>query len=125
VTAALLDDEHEHRHRHGDGPAHRHAEPASYGPSRDGAVVVDIGGDVGALIIDTPAALAGVEIEISPAGSTRRSHVAVRERHGDGQPRHAAVFPALAAGTYTLWEPGGGARGTVEVGGARVTRIAW
>jgi hypothetical protein len=33
-----------------------------------GAVVLDIGGDVGALVVAAPAELAGAEIEICPAG---------------------------------------------------------
>jgi hypothetical protein len=33
-----------------------------------GMVVLDIGDDIGALVISTPAALAGVEIEICPTG---------------------------------------------------------
>ena len=33
-----------------------------------GAVLLDIGGDIGALIVDMPEALAGVEIEIRPVG---------------------------------------------------------
>jgi hypothetical protein len=33
-----------------------------------GAVVLDIGGDVGALLLSAPAELAGAEIEICPAG---------------------------------------------------------
>ena len=32
-------------------------------------VVLDIGGDIGALVVTTPASLAGVEIEICPAGA--------------------------------------------------------
>ncbi len=34
-----------------------------------GMVVLDIGGDVGALIVSTPASMVGVEIEICPGGS--------------------------------------------------------
>lgn len=122
---------HGHEHPHADSHSHPHqaphtpAEPASYGPSREGTVLVDIGGDVGALIIDTPPALAGLEIEISPAGSARRTHVAVRERHGEGPVRHAAVFPGLAAGAYTVWDPQGQARRTAVITGASVTRITW
>lgn len=37
-----------------------------------GAVVLDIGGEVGALVVTTPAGLVGAEIEICPAG--RRDH---------------------------------------------------
>jgi hypothetical protein len=119
VTADVRHGEHRHPHPH---PG---SEPASYGASHEGAVVVDIGGTIGALIIDTPATMADVEIEISPVGSAKRTHVAVRERHGSGPVQHAAVFPALAAGTYTLWGPGGEARSTVEVVGGQVTRAAW
>ena len=121
--------EHPHAHAHSDSPAgshpHPHSEPSSYPPSREGAVVVDIGGDVGALIIDTPPALAGAEIEISHESGDRRTHVAVRERHGQGAVHHAAVFPALVAGAYTVWDPQGGARRTAVVSGASVTRITW
>jgi hypothetical protein len=34
-----------------------------------GMVVLDIGGDIGALVITAPSAMAGVEIEICPAGA--------------------------------------------------------
>ncbi len=34
-----------------------------------GMVVLDIGGDIGALIVSTPAHMAGVEIEICPTGA--------------------------------------------------------
>ncbi len=115
----------EHEHEHGHAHSHPGGEPASYGASHEGGVVVDIGGNIGALIIDTPETMADVEIEISPVGSARRTHVAVRERRGSGPALHAAIFPALAAGTYTLWEPGGEARSTVEVVGAQVNRIVW
>ena len=36
-----------------------------------GMVVLDIGGDIGALVIIAPAEIAGVEIEICPAGARR------------------------------------------------------
>lgn len=115
-----------HSHAGPDGGSHSHGEPASYPPSREGSVVVDIGGDVGALIIDTPPDLVGAEIEISLDGGARRTHVAVRERRGDGPVQHAAVFPALVAGTYTVWDPHSGAqRTTVVVNGASVTRLTW
>jgi hypothetical protein len=37
-----------------------------------GMVVLDIGGDIGALVVSTPPTMAGLEIEICPAG--RRDH---------------------------------------------------
>ncbi len=40
--------------------------PDELGPSQDGTVVLDIGGDVGALVLLTDASLLGAEIEINP-----------------------------------------------------------
>jgi hypothetical protein len=82
-------------------------------------VVLDIGDDVGALIVHTGAELAGVEVEISPAGQDgRRSHKDVLERSINGRPAYTAVFDRLAAGTYTLWTHGvARARGVVVAGG--------
>lgn len=37
-----------------------------------GTVVLDIGGDIGALVVTAPAAMAGAEIEVCPAGARRR-----------------------------------------------------
>ena len=92
-----------------------------------GAVVVDIGGDVGALVLLTDAGMVGSEIEISPVGQDgRRSHVAVHARPRPGRdPVCAAVYPALAAGGYRLWRPDGTPAGTVTVAGGRVTEVAW
>ncbi len=44
-----------------------------------GMVVLDIGGDIGALIVSTPADMAGVEIEICPTGARH----AVPDEGGD------------------------------------------
>ena len=38
------------------------------GPSGPGSVVLELGNDVGALVLETPAALLGQETEISPVG---------------------------------------------------------
>ena len=43
------------------------AEP-DYGPTGAGTVVLDVGGEIGALILHTPPELAGAEIEIGPCG---------------------------------------------------------
>ncbi len=42
-------------------------------PAGQGAVVLDIGGDVGALVVHVPDQLAGAEIEICPAGRRSQS----------------------------------------------------
>jgi hypothetical protein len=67
-------------------------------------VVLDIGGDFGALVIYTAPELNGRELEISPLGrDTQRVHTAVLERVVDGRSVFAAVYPSLRAGVYRLW----------------------
>jgi hypothetical protein len=73
------------------------------GPSEKGSVVVDIGGDVGAAIVSTPASLAGSEIEIRRSGAPWDGrHVAVRARHVSGGVLHAALFSGLSEGRYEV-----------------------
>ena len=67
-------------------------------------VVLDIGKDIGALVIYTDAELRGREIEASPRGVAKRVHVEVLERRINGRPVFAAVFPGLRAGDYDIWE---------------------
>ena len=99
---------------------------SSPGPSGPGSVVLDIGGDVGALIIITPAALAGEEIHVSPVHDPAvRTHAVVRERRLGPASSHAAVYPALPAGEYTIWQDAGHAAGTVRVDGGAATSYRW
>jgi hypothetical protein len=76
-----------------------------FGPSQ-GAAVLDIGGDIGAAVVHTPAAFDGAEIEITPDGSEwDGTHVAVRRRTGpnpDSEPIFCAVFANLKAGVYRI-----------------------
>jgi hypothetical protein len=92
-----------------------------------GAVVVDIGGDVGALVLYTEAEMAGAEIEISPVDDdARRRHVAVHARHVPGhRTLHAAVYPALVQGSYRLWRPDGHPAGVVQITGGKITERRW
>ena len=75
------------------------------GPSGPGTVVLDLGADVGALILYTPPGLDGREIEISRDAdpAARRTHSQVRARHLAAVTRYAAVYPGLPAGPYTIW----------------------
>jgi hypothetical protein len=73
------------------------------GTSEVGSVVLDIGGDLGAAIVHTPAELAGSEIEIRPTGVPwDGTHVAVRARQIPNGLLYAAVFPGLLEGTYEV-----------------------
>ena len=97
------------------------------GPSGSGSVVLDLGSDVGALVLHTPPELDGREIEISldgaPAG--HRTHSQVRQRQLPAGPRYAAVYPGLPAGTYTLWHDAGTPALRVTITGGRVSAASW
>jgi hypothetical protein len=72
-------------------------------PSWEGSVVLDIGEDVGALLLHTSRSLLGHEIDLIPDDPcTPRTHSAVRERHLIAGVTCAAVYPNLRTGTYTI-----------------------
>lgn len=102
------------------------AEPVA-GPSGPGTVVMDVGGDVGALILYTPAEMDGREIEISRDGhpGARRAHSQVRARHMAGVTRYAAVYPGLHAGEYTIWDTQARPAASVVITGGVVTSCRW
>jgi hypothetical protein len=73
-------------------------------PGAPAAVVLDIGAGVGALVLDVPTAWLGKEIEISPrARPGCRTHAVVRMHGSAAGAVHAAVFPQLLAGSYTVY----------------------
>ena len=63
------------------------------GPSGPGTVVLELGAEVGVLVLFTPAELDGREIEISLDGHAagRRTHSRVRPRHMPTVTKYAAV----------------------------------
>jgi hypothetical protein len=94
------------------------------GTSEVGSVVLDIGGDLGAAIVHTPATLVGLEIEIRRDGVPwDGTHVAVRARSVPGGEVYAALFPGLRQGGYEVRVRGddNGPVAAVEVDGARVS----
>lgn len=105
------------------------APPPETVPDPAGSVIVDIGGDIGAAVVYTPATLVGAEIEIRPAGgSWDGTHTGVWEREVPGARLAAAVFGSLAAGSYELRIKGTAntAHPTpVVVDGGAVTQVNW
>jgi len=94
------------------------------GTSEVGSVVLDIGGDLGAAIVHTPATLAGSEIEIRRGGTAwNGTHVAVRARSVPGGEVYAALFPGLQRGSYEVRVRGddNGLVAAVDVEGATVS----
>jgi hypothetical protein len=128
-----------------DSPENPHA---GFGP-----VVLDIGGDVGAVVVTTPMSMVGAEVDIVPADADlatygdhghgddhghghghghghrhrHRPHVAVVRRPlPDGREVATLVYPEVVAGRYRLL-----LQGTddvvmeVSVAGGEVTQASW
>jgi hypothetical protein len=107
---------HGHDHHHESYAARKHPE----------FVVLDIGGEKGALIVRTDAPMHGDEVEISPSeDDRRRSHKQVLERSINGQPAFTAVFDDLTAGTYTLWTEGRARARGVRIEGGAIAHLDW
>ena len=116
------------------------AEPVA-GPSGPGTVVMEVGGDIGALILYTPAEMDGREIEISRDGepvrrdgepvrrggepAAKRTHSQVRARHMAAGTRYAAVYPGLVAGSYTVWDHADQPAASVVISGGQVASCRW
>jgi len=112
---------HPHPHPHAGSSALSFRHTADGGP-----VVLDVGGDVGALVLHTGAGSVGLEIEISPIEEpTHRQHVAVHPRDLGGEVVYAAVYPDLVWGTYQLWSPDGAPVLEVSIPGGRVVEAHW
>jgi hypothetical protein len=120
-----------------------------------GAVLLDIGGDVGALVVLMPESAVGLEVEIRPLDGQARvrwpthdhpedphdhsndhshhhsdrdlAHVAVVARPVVGGSQPSLVFGELEQGRYELFGKGrpDAVALTVEVTGGAVTSAAW
>lgn len=89
-------------------------------------VVLEIGDEIGALIIHADAAMCGEEIEISRTGEDdHRSHKEVLERRAGQDAAYTAVFDHLAEGTYTLWRDGEPRVRHVRIAGGSIAELSW
>lgn len=87
---------------------------------------MEVGGDVGALVVYTPDVLAGLEIEILRRGDDRPFvHTEVRERRLPDATIYAGVFPAVPAGEYTLLPVAALPALDVSIEGGRVAELSW
>ena len=110
-----------------------HEVEAELGPSGEGTVVLDIGGDRGAAIIFTSESLSGQEIEIRPADRPwDGTHTAIRPRDLRDTVAHAGVFGSLPAGPYQLrirrGDPersGSGPLVDLVVVGGEIAQVEW
>ncbi len=87
------------------------------------AVVLDIGGDIGALVLYTGAEDDAAEIDISPGTdpTAPRSHNQVHQRRALAGTVYSAVYPALTAGQYTLWRDEHTPEATITIQGGQIT----
>jgi hypothetical protein len=85
--------------------------------------VLDIGEDIGALIIHTRPEMLSKEIELHPKGKElQKTHTAVLERNVNGRTIYAALFIALPEGEYlTLSTP----CSMVTISGGQVAELDW
>jgi hypothetical protein len=115
VDAAI--DAHEHAHAH--GIAHHHA-PAP----RGGPVVIDIGDDIGALIVRVDDSLEGTELPIQFDDDPLRDiHTGVWRRTIGRDTVVVAVFPELRQGSYRI-SPGAGHGGAqLQITGGHVAEL--
>jgi hypothetical protein len=107
--------------------SHTHENPHA---GKGSSVPLDIGGTIGALVIQLPPDLEDQEIELHPTGhgnDHHLPHVAVVPRlAADGTIIHSAVFPELHQGTYHLAiRPDNSVHLTVTVHGGKVTEATW
>jgi hypothetical protein len=85
------------------------------------SVLVEVGGDKGALVLYLDDGFRDQEVEISRAGSPRRVHTGVLDRRTAAGPVLAAVFGSLTAGSYVVWRDGTTPAAIVAVAGGLVT----
>ena len=119
-----------------------------------GPVLIDIGGDVGALVVVIPPETDGLEVELRPAGATAAGathphhhhhrehspdhshaaaaghaaypHVGVVARPDGQGVLHSLVYPSVTEGEYELYPlPDGPVVMTASVLGGQVTRNRW
>src|ERR1019366_1284754 len=105
-----------------------HATESVPAPSGEASVVLDIGGNRGALGIPTGGSLVGLEIEVRrPHLPWDGTHTAVRRRDVRPAAQFAGVFGSLPAGDYEARLKGidRGPVVSAVVNGGEVTQMVW
>ena len=106
--------------------------------------VLDIGGDIGALILYTDAEYDEHEIEVSPIDAdehdhehshdnahehsheeSHRTHTAIHVRRVGEQLTYAGIYPELKAGEYRIWTDDPNLPDRVTIVGGQVAEVDW
>ena len=86
--------------------------------------VLDLGGEVGALIVHLAAMPPTGELEAQPADKRGgRFHTGVHLRNVAGRPVPVALFPVVTQGTYEILDEAGRTLATVVVAGGEVAQL--
>lgn len=118
----------EHTHVHADGSHHRHGGATVSGVENrpiDGPVMLDIGGDIGAVIARLDDHLEGTELPILSLDDPNwdsTTHTGVWRRRLGDTTAVVAIYPQLPEGRYQISVPNDGANSLVVTGG-EVTNI--
>ena len=114
-----------HQHPHPAGHDHHHPHsPESYPHVRGGPTVLDIGGDIGALIAMMDPETAGTELHLrSEHQPPIDIHTGVWHRGSGNDEATTAVFAELLEGTYWVLDEAGSARLEVRIRGGELARI--
>lgn len=90
----------------------------------DFTVVLDIGGEMGALVVHLPSVPPSGELEACPAGDIhRRFHTGVHVRTIGGRDEPVAVYPAIREGDYDILDADLVPITRVRVVGGAVTEV--
>jgi hypothetical protein len=87
------------------------------------AAVIDIGGDIGALLVYTDASLAECEIELFDQAGRPVMHTEVHPRSIGPATMYAGLFPSVPQGDYSLVCVPGAPGRAVVIRGANVTEL--
>lgn len=101
------------------GHDHPHAGHAPYVPGS--GAVLDIGGDVGALLVVCGPGHEGAEIELHDTTGATLTHTQVHLRTAGGGTTSAGLFPSVVAGRYRVGLPAGEQVDVVVAGGEVTT----
>jgi hypothetical protein len=89
-------------------------------------VVLNIGGDIGALVLYTGPEYREREIEVSLVGhDDERTHTAIHERQFAGRVAFAGVYPELREGDYRVWTDDPTLPDRVTIRGGEISELDW
>lgn len=102
----------------------RSAPAPENGVAPGGSPVLDIGGDVGAMIVYLDHATPSGEIVAHPPGRPQgHFHTGVHPRDMRGRTVHVALFPQVDEGGYDLLDPDGEPMARIRVTGGQVSEL--